>query len=279
MSEASRSAWPSGGGSEPGGQVIELRSALLHPRATEALLGAFGDPSPVVVVFADLVGFTALSDTHGDAVAIRLLDEFSAAMRELAVTFGMTEVKTMGDGFLLTSRNRARALEFAAAALEETAAHDGWLGLRLGLHAGPVIERNGDVFGRTVNVASRVVSLAEEGEALVSVDTLNGAPAPVGSAVKRVGRRRLRNVSAPVELFSLRPVEAVALVTDPVCRMKLQPGTSPSIAVGRRIYYFCSEDCRESFERAPRRYAPRTCLLTGRYKKRWKPGGMAAQWH
>jgi adenylate cyclase len=247
----------------------ETRSALLHPRARDALVGAFGDPAPVVVVFADLVGFTALSDVRGDGAAVRLLDEFFAATRELAERFSMTEVKTLGDGFLLTAQDPAAALGFAAAALRETSARDKWLGLRLGLHAGPVVERDGDVFGRTVNVAARIAAAAEAGEALISMDVLTGARAPHGALLKRVGRRRLRDVSAPVELFSLKPSVSVARVTDPVCRRKLRPAAARAVTVGRRTFYFCSEECKGAFEGNPRLYAPRTCFLAARFKKRW----------
>ncbi|MGH2729996.1 MAG: adenylate/guanylate cyclase domain-containing protein [Actinomycetota bacterium] len=271
MGDQRRSVPPGRGGFAPVGGLVELRSALVHPGASDALVRAFGDPPPVVVVFADLVGFTALSEAQGDGAAVRLLDEFFAAMRELAERFGMTEVKTLGDGFLLTAKDPVSALGFAAAALRETSARDGWLDLRLGLHAGPVVERDGDVFGRTVNVAARVAAAAEAGEALISMDVLAGARAPQGTLLKRVGRRRLRDVSAPVELFSLSPRVSVATVTDPVCRRKLRPAGAPAVTVGRRTFYFCSEECRGAFERSPRRYAPRTCMFAARAKKRWRP--------
>jgi class 3 adenylate cyclase/YHS domain-containing protein len=269
---------PDRGRVAPVGRLAELRSALLHPGATDALVRTFGQSPPTVVVFADLVGFTALSEAQGDAAAVQLLDEFFFAMRDLADEFSMTEVKTLGDGLLLTGRDPASALGFAAAALRETSARDGWLGMRLGLHAGPVVERDGDVFGRTVNVAARVAASAVEGEALISDDVLNGTRAPRSARVKRVGRRRLRDVSVPVELFSLRPRVSVATVTDPVCRRKLHPGTAPAVSVGHRTFHFCSEECKETFEGNPRRYAPGTCIFAARFKKkRWSSGRITGE--
>jgi YHS domain-containing protein len=122
------------------------------------------------------------------------------------------------------------------------------------MHAGELVEMDGDIYGRTVNLASRVMQEAREDEILVTSAVLGIGQAPHGVDVVKLGPRRLKGIPTPVEIFSLRPASAAAWVTDPVCQMKVDPETALTASIGRESFCFCSQDCFESFKAKPRDY-------------------------
>ena len=131
--------------------------------------------------------------------------------------------------------------------------------VRVGLHHGTAVERDGDYFGATVNLAARVSAEATGGEVLVTAQTAALAPELETVFYEARGRAALRNVREPVELFAaVRKGEAVQgeLPADPVCRMAVDPDR----AAGRLMhegtaYFFCTLACAGEFARAPERYA------------------------
>src|SRR5262245_44879077 len=129
--------------------------------------------------------------------------------------------------------------------------------VRVGCNYGSAVERGGDYFGSTVNVAARVSALAAGGEVLVTGTTAALAPDLEGVLYESRGRQALRNVSEPVEIFAVFPLEqhAEQLAIDPVCQMAVDPHR----AVGRLIhdetaYFFCSLSCAAAFAGQPERY-------------------------
>lgn len=260
------------------------RSALLHRRAADALIAA-GPARATTVVFADLVGFTTLAEVHGDRVALALLDEFAVLVGQLVRQFGLAQVKAIGDGFLLTAAEPSAALAFARQVLAEMGGRDRQLGVRLGIHAGPVVERDGDVFGRTVNLAARVLAQASDGEAVVTGDALKETMVPEGFHIAFLGRRRLRGIPGAVELNALRLAAAPVRATDPICRMKLDPDSAlTAAAAGCEIFYFCSETCRWYFLEASGAGGSKagrgSCPVSRRGKKKRRSGSrrVAFEW-
>ncbi|MEA2446680.1 MAG: hypothetical protein QOK47_317 [Actinomycetota bacterium] len=207
-----------------------------------------------VAIFADLAGFTALNEAHGDQAATRLLEDFYSTIRTTSSYFQIHEVKTIGDAFLLTAEEPTEAMAFALAAMQRINEQEGTLALRVGMHAGEMVELDGDVFGKTVNLASRVMQEARQDEILVTSACLESGQAPNGVDVVKLGPRRLRGIPNPVDIFSLRPASAAAWVTDPVCQMKIDPETALTASIGRDSFCFCSQDCFELFKANPRDY-------------------------
>jgi adenylate cyclase len=131
--------------------------------------------------------------------------------------------------------------------------------VRVGLHHGPAVERDGDYFGAAVNLAARVSAEASGGEVLLTGHTAAMAPQLEGVLYEPRGRRALRNVREPVELFAaVRAGEARTgtLPHDPVCRMAVDPER----AAGRLVYqdtayFFCTLACAAEFARHPERFA------------------------
>ena len=210
-------------------------------------------------LFADLAGYTALTEAHGDERAADAAAEFCRAVRALMGDYGAEEIKTIGDALLLRVPDAAQAVHLAARLVGDHGARHRSLRVRIGMHTGVAVCRDGDWFGSAVNIASRVADLAHAGEVLLSAATRTAAAGAVlPGQLRSRGRRHLRNVSEPVELFALVP-EGVAeprLPLDPVCRMAVDPERTSERAVYRGVaYHFCSRGCAQAFRCAPQRYA------------------------
>ena len=146
-------------------QAVARRAVLLRAAVRDAGSG------PVVAVgFADMVGFTLLSQHLGGdelAVVVRRFEEISY---DVVAAHGGRVVKTIGDEVMFVVSDSAAAarigLDLAAAYADDDLLGD----VRVGLAAGPVLVRDGDYFGATVNLAARIVQIAEPGTVLVSDD-------------------------------------------------------------------------------------------------------------
>ena len=133
----------------------------------------------LTVMFTDLKGSTTITETEGDLAARRLIKEHSdivtSAIREQHGVF----VKSIGDGTLSYFENAQDALRAATSiqrgidALNMAKKFKALVLVRIGIHSGPCLLENGDLFGDTINTASRFESSANAGEILLSVDTYN----------------------------------------------------------------------------------------------------------
>jgi adenylate cyclase len=210
-------------------------------------------------MFADIAGFTALTEAHGDEQAAALVAEFCQAIgRELPPTGG-THVKTIGDAVMLTIPGPAEAIRLGLRIANDLMLKHGAPAVRVGLHHGTAVEQDGDFFGAAVNLAARVSAEASGGEVMLTGTTAALVPALDGVVYESRGRRRLRNLHEPVELFAAVRIGALSssdLPRDPVCRMAVDPER----AAGRLVYagsayFFCSLACAGHFARAPEQFA------------------------
>jgi adenylate cyclase len=133
--------------------------------------------APVVVGFADMSGFTTLTRRATEAELRELLEAFEAVATEAVGSHNARIVKTIGDEVLFVADTAVVGAEIALD-LQAAAARDERLPpLRIGLAAGPVVSRLGDVYGSTVNIASRLTSICRPGWVLVDrvmAETLRG---------------------------------------------------------------------------------------------------------
>jgi class 3 adenylate cyclase len=129
------------------------------------------------VLFTDIVGHTEMMQRLGDAKGRDVLREHERITRETLKAHGGAEVKTMGDGFMASFGSVTSAMECAIALQRAFATHTESmpepLHVRVGLNAGEPIEEDGDLFGATVILASRIAAKAAGGEILVP-DTVRG---------------------------------------------------------------------------------------------------------
>jgi class 3 adenylate cyclase/YHS domain-containing protein len=208
-------------------------------------------------LFADIAGFTALTEAHGDEEAATLVADFCDAVRgELPA--GAAHVKTIGDAIMLRIPDPGQAIHLGLRIAHDLMPGHGAPAVRVGLHHGSAIERDGDYFGAAVNLAARVSGVATGGEVLLTGETAALVPELEGVFYEPRGREALRNVREPVELFAaVRTAQSPKgeLPVDPVCRMAVDPDR----AAGRLMYegsayFFCTLTCAGAFARHPEQY-------------------------
>ncbi len=125
------------------------------------------------VLITDMEGSTAFTADQGDETALELVRAHEGLVRSVLAEHGGREIKSMGDGFMLMFPSPATGVECALDLLEALTAHndkhpDRPLHVRMGMNSGPLIEASGDIYGTTVNAASRIVAKARSGQVLVS---------------------------------------------------------------------------------------------------------------
>jgi adenylate cyclase len=209
-------------------------------------------------VFADIAGFTALTEAHGDEEAVKLVEELSEGVEAELPAIQGEYVKTIGDALMLRIPAPGDAVLLALRIANDLLSAHGAPTVRVGLHHGPAVERKGDYFGASVNLAARVSALASGGEVLLTGQTAALAPDLEGVLYESRGRQTLRNVAEPLEIFAaLRVGEAAEgrLPVDPVCRMVVDPDRAAGrLLHGGSTYFFCSLSCAGEFARQPERF-------------------------
>jgi adenylate cyclase len=121
-----------------------------------------------VVGFADLVGFTALSQQVTDAELAAIIDQFEALAYDVVTNEGGRVVKMIGDEVMFMVDDPRAAAEIALTLADASREADELSDVRVGMAVGPVLEREGDCFGPTVNLASRATSIAFPGSIVVA---------------------------------------------------------------------------------------------------------------
>lgn len=163
------------------------------------------------VLFTDLAGHTEMMSRLGDEGGRAVLREHERITREVLKAHGGAEVKTMGDGFMASFGSVTRAVECAVALqrameawnAEEVAQQAGRLRVRVGLNAGEPIEEEGDLYGATVILASRIAARAEGGEILVS-DNVRSLCAGKGFEFADRGEFKAKGFVEPVRVYAVK---------------------------------------------------------------------------
>jgi adenylate cyclase len=170
--------------------------------ATERATGKIPGSKEVAVAFADLVDFTKLGENLPPEDIGGVAGELAEMAAEVA-RGPVKLVKTIGDAAMLVSpENDAlidSVLELVARADE---APEGFPQLRGGIAWGSALNRGGDWYGRPVNVASRVTSVARPGSVLVTEEVREGLDDDF--TFSRAGKRKLKGVKGEVALFRAR---------------------------------------------------------------------------
>jgi TolB-like protein/class 3 adenylate cyclase len=160
------------------------------------------------IMFTDMVGYSALAQ-RDDKIALELLEEHRRLLREIFPQFHGTEIKTIGDAFLVEFGS---ALEAAQCAIEiqrtlakrnHDVTSDRRIELKIGIHIGDVVHREGDVYGDGVNIASRIEQLAGAGGICVSMDVERQIRNALEARFEKFGSADLKNIKLPMDLFRI----------------------------------------------------------------------------
>jgi adenylate cyclase len=132
--------------------------------------------SEAAILFADVSGSTKLYETAGNAVAHAAVEDCVRIMRQKTQAAKGRVIKTIGDEVMSAFRSADdaanAAMEMQLAISELPPVGNATLGIRIGFNYGPVVERDGDVFGDAVNVASRLAAVASKGQIITARDTV-----------------------------------------------------------------------------------------------------------
>ncbi|MCC5951168.1 MAG: hypothetical protein JJU45_03635 [Acidimicrobiia bacterium] len=170
--------------------------------ARRRLLRSVGGASAVCVGFADLVGFTAHTQQLGARELAEMVDRFESTAFDIVAAHGGRVIKMIGDEVMFCADDVASGAAIALGMAATFGGDEAFSDVRVGMAAGDVLERDGDVYGPVVNLASRIVNLAYPGAVVVSEDVaevLEDNPAVVVRSIrshylKDIGRVRLWTV-------------------------------------------------------------------------------------
>jgi adenylate cyclase len=167
-----------------------------------------GERRLAAIMFTDMVGYTALTQDD-EALALKLREKQQSLMRPIVSRYKGKEVKTMGDSSLIEFDSALDATHCAIEIQEHlheydrSAADEGKIRLRIGVHLGDVLRVKGDVLGDTVNLASRVEPLAEAGGVCVSEQVFAQVRNKISRPLLKLSTQELKNVRFPFGIYKI----------------------------------------------------------------------------
>jgi len=165
-------------------------------------------PRALAVLFADISGSTSLYEQLGDRAALAAVDSVLEVLRLAVAVRGGRVVKTIGDEVMAVFESPDAAYEAAidmqtgTAALPEVGGGVR-LGIRVGFHAGPVIEERGDIFGDAVNTAARMAGLAKAGQIITSGPTVGALSASHREGTRDLDALRVKGKYDEIRVFEV----------------------------------------------------------------------------
>ena len=195
----------------------------LQAAARRRLLRGEGDDSPGVVVgFADLVGFTALAQQVTDEELADVVDQFEHLAYDVVVAGGGRVVKMIGDEVMFLVDDPVMAAEIALGLADASRDAAGLGDVRVGMACGPVIEREGDAFGTTVNLASRATSIAYPGTVVVAPELRDALADHPDFAFRNMRPRFLKHIGRVSLSVMRRSDEAPATIRETIDERRRQ---------------------------------------------------------
>ncbi len=153
----------------------------------------------VAIAFADLAGYTKLTEEQGEAQAVSAVERFVEVV-EQTLPIDARVIKTLGDEVMVVGADAGALTSWAVALAAQLPA--GSPPPRIGIHSGAALYRDGDYYGREVNRAARVVARASGGEVLVTRPVLDAASRQDGLEFELIGEVVLKGFTEPTELFN-----------------------------------------------------------------------------
>ncbi len=160
------------------------------------------------IMFTDIVGYTALAQKN-EALALELLKEHQELLRPLFTQHNGTEIKTIGDAFLVEFASAVEAARCAVDIQKALTAHTSVVAperrmqVRIGLHVGDVVYEEGDVLGDGVNIASRIEPLAPPGGICVTEDVAHQIENKIDQPLELLGEKELKGIKKPVMVYRI----------------------------------------------------------------------------
>jgi adenylate cyclase len=207
---------------------------VLSPAAGSRAPASLEERRLAAIMFTDIVGYTALTQRN-ESESMEILRRHNEVLRPVFPRHGGREVKTMGDSFLLEFGSALEAVQCAVdvqgalADYNRASPEAARIKVRIGIHLGDVVLRDGDVFGDAVNIASRIQPLAEPGGICFSEQVYGQVRNKVPYELLKVEQVKLKNVSYSLDVYH------VVLPWEPRPRVAPQPQKEGEIPLRRRL--------------------------------------------
>jgi len=210
-------------------------------------------------LIADLSGYTALTEAHGNISAAKVVKRYFEIV-ESVLDDKAQLVDRIGDEVLIANENADDGIRIALKLREMIENEPNFPNVHLGIHAGDVIEQDGKIFGSALNIASRVAAYARAGQILCTDVVIELITSKDRYRYRSLGKINFKNVIAPPSIYEITDnlEKDKNNVTDPVCQMLVKPDTAPAkLPFQGQTYYFCSFECVKAFAGHPHAYIPK----------------------
>jgi class 3 adenylate cyclase len=164
-------------------------------------------PTQLSTLFADVVGSTRLYERYGDEAAHAAIQACLDRLTQVTAVFDGRSVKTIGDELMAVFADAGRACEAATEmqwrVQEMPPLQDHRIEMRIAFHHGAAVERDGDVFGESVNVAARLVALTKSRQIITSGQTLEALPRKLAANARHLWPVEVRGRSGSIDLYEI----------------------------------------------------------------------------
>ena len=210
----------------------------------------------IILLVADLSGYTALTEAHGNVSAAKVVNRYTEIAKE-SLYEGTRLIERVGDEILIAGTDAVAILKTALNLVHKIETEPFFPTVHAGIHAGKVLEQNGHYFGSALNIASRVASHARGCQILCTKAVAEMVGEMKDIEFRAIGEVSFKNIFEPVTLFEIitdcRKLEMNVL--DPVCRMLVSPESAPAhLKFKSNKYYFCSFECAQKFTSQPNKF-------------------------
>jgi len=163
--------------------------------------------SEAAVLFADVSGSTKLYETAGDAVAHAAIEKCVNLMREKTVQATGRVIKTIGDevmsAFPTADAAADAAIEMQSGIAELPPVGNTKIGIRIGFNFGPIVERDGDIFGDAVNLAARLSHVATKDQIITAKDTVMRMSPMLKSSTRAITTIQVKGKAEEIHVYEL----------------------------------------------------------------------------
>jgi class 3 adenylate cyclase len=204
---------------------------------------------------ADLTGYTALIEAHGDFSATKIISRYNEIVNGI-LTKDVKFYQQVGDEIFMISSDPHTLLDYSIKLRNEIEKESHFPSIHAGLHYGTVIKQNEKIFGSAINLTSRIASFAQGGQ-LLSSRSFKDSVTELKVSFQSMGEIMFKNIIEPVEIFEIKTSvnSEEILYTDPVCQMHISATSAPAkLPFKNNTIYFCSFECAKKFMIHPELY-------------------------
>ena len=208
-----------------------------------------------VFLIADLSGYTALTEAHGNISAVKIVNRYIEIVQEI-LDEGAQIADSVGDEVLIVGKDATQIVQIALDLRDKVEKEPNFPTLHIGIHAGHVLEQEGRFFGSALNIAARVASYARADQILCTNSLIKMLTQRNAIKYCELGEVHFKNLIEPIPLFEISDDHhKIETLTDPVCRMRVKPDSAPArLPYNGKIYFFCSFECAKAFVGRPDQY-------------------------